>query len=63
MILFDEIIQIFDLKNFNKAYNPGKHQQEVNILQPNGVAPLLSITCPASTILSGLTTITLAGCS
>jgi hypothetical protein len=35
VILFDEIIQIFDLKNFNKAYDPGKHQQEVNILQPN----------------------------
>ena len=31
VILFGEIIQIFDLKNFNKTNDSGQHQQEVNI--------------------------------
>ncbi len=37
VILFDYVVQVFDLDNFNKTDYSGKHQQDVNILQANEV--------------------------
>jgi hypothetical protein len=31
VILFNQILQLFDLKNFNKTNDSGQHQQEVKI--------------------------------
>jgi hypothetical protein len=39
VILFNQIIQILDLKYFNKTDQTGKHQQDVNMLQTGIVGP------------------------
>ena len=33
VILFNQVIQIFNLEHFNKTDQTGKHRQDVNVLQ------------------------------
>jgi len=39
VVLFDHVIQIFNLEYFNKTDQSCQHQQNVNILQPGIVGP------------------------